>query len=679
MKFVGIDVGGTFTDGIFLDKETGRTTVRKTHSTPQNQRIGVMNAVKESGYDLSEVELFLHGTTVATNAVIEKNGAKVGLITTKGFRDVLKIRRTTRGKLYDLQWDQPEELVERKYRLEVSERIDGMGREIRPLDKEELLGVADFFVKEGIEAIAICFINSYANPSHEEQAAEILREVYPQLYVTYSSAHLQEWREFERMSTVSVAAYVGPLLRRYMLSLTDEIKEKGYEHDLLCMLSNGGVAPVFPVEKIAPRTLLSGPAAAAIAMKGISESIGEDSVISIDIGGTSTDIAMVHKGELMTRDEQEIEFGTVVHLPIIDVVTIGAGGGTLAWIDKGGMLNMGPRSAGAMPGPVCYNQGGTEPALTDANVLLGRLNQEYLLGGNFPIKAEMSREAIDEKVAKPFGMDVYKAAQGMIDIVNQNIANAIRRLSMNRGFDIRDFALFACGGAGPLQAVDVAKSLNMKKVIIPRYPGITAAIGLLMSDVRYDYVESMIVPMNEVSKAELKEGFKRLTDKAGEDLSRANFDTDHQKTVMYADIRYLAQTHELTLEIAAEDLEGEDWSSIARKFHDLHMSAYGYASPLEHELELVSIRCSGFGLLDKGEVAMFEETAAGKTGEATTRRVYLKGRGFADVPVYTRESLGNEFSGVGPAIIEQMDTTVFIEEGDRYYSAPGGNIVITWD
>lgn len=679
MKLVGIDVGGTFTDGIFLDKDTGETIVRKTHSTPSNQRIGVMNAVKESGYDLHDVELFLHGTTVATNAVIEKTGAKVGLITTRGFRDVLKIRRTTRGKLYDLQWDQPQELVERKYRLEVDERIDGMGREVRPLDRQELLNVASFLLSEGIEAIAICFINSYANPSHEEQAASILKEAYPDLYVTYSSAHLQEWREFERMSTVSVAAYVGPLLKNYMTSLTDEIRAGGYHSDLLCMLSNGGVAPVFPVEKIAPRTLLSGPAAAAIAMKGISESIGERSVISIDIGGTSTDIAMVHDGELITRDEQEIEFGTVVHLPIIDVVTIGAGGGTLAWIDKGGMLNMGPKSAGAMPGPVCYNQGGTDPALTDANVLLGRLNQQYLLDGNFKIDAALSKNAIQKKVADPFGMDVYQAAQGMIDIVNQNIANAIRRLSMNRGFDIRDFALFACGGAGPLQAVDVAKSLNMKKVIVPRYPGITAAIGLLMSDVRYDYVESMIVPFSSISKQTLQQRFDRLLTQASEDLKRANFDAQHQKLSMFADIRYMAQTHELTLEIDAEDFQGENWASVAQKFHQLHLSAYGYASPLEHELELVSIRCCGFGLLDKGSVGQFDAPAKGNVEPCGMRKVYLKGKGFAQVPVYHRDDLGSDFEGVGPAIIEQMDTTIFIEDGDHYRTERGGNLVITWE
>ena len=436
------------------------------------------------------------------------------------------------------------------------------------------------------------------------------------------------------MSTVSVAAYVGPLLKRYMTSLTEEVKRQGYTSDILCMLSNGGVAPVFPVEKISPRTLLSGPAAAAIAMKGISEKIGENSVISIDIGGTSTDIAMVYNGQLMTREEQEIEFGTVVHLPIIDVVTIGAGGGTLAWIDRGGMLNMGPRSAGAMPGPVCYNQGGTEPALTDANVLLGRLNPDYLLGGGFKIESALSLEAIREKVAAPFGMDVYEAAQGMIDIVNQNIANAIRRLSMNRGLDIRDFALFACGGAGPLQAVNVAKSLNMKKVIIPRYPGITAAIGLLMSDVRYDYVESMIESMTGLDNSLLKERFDQLLKKAEEDLIKANFAPDHQKLTMYADIRYMAQTHELTMEIDPADLEDPEWHSVAKKFHDLHMSAYGYASPLEHELELVSIRCSGIGLLERKDVAEFDDPELPDALPASTRKVFLRGKGFCTCKIH---------------------------------------------
>lgn len=677
---IGIDVGGTFTDGIFLDPVTGKTIVKKVHSTPHNLREGVMNAIAQSGYDLSAVDLFMHGTTIATNAVIEKKGSKVALITTRGFRDVLKIRRTTRGRLYDLQWDQPDELVERRYRLELDERIDSMGNVIRSVDKSELLSLVEGMTSEGIEAVAICFINSYINPSHEEQAAAIIREAYPHLYVTTSSELLREWREFERMSTVSVAAYVGPLLKDYIDILSRDSREKGYQNDILLMLSNGGVAPVYPVEHIAPRTLLSGPAAAAIAMKGISKQLDERSVISIDSGGTSTDIAIVYNGELMTRDEQEIEFGTVVHLPIIDVATIGAGGGTLAWIDRGGMLNMGPTSAGAMPGPVCYNQGGEEPALTDANVLLGRLNQTALLGGSFPINVALSHDAIAKKIAEPLGMDVYEAAQGMLDIVNENIANAVRRLVANRGFDIREFALFACGGAGPLQAVAVAKTLNMTKVIVPRYPGITAAIGLLMSDVRYDYVESVILPLSELAPAQLRKRYHVLLTKASEDLARADFDSDHRRFTIYADLRYMAQTHELTMEIDPEDIAGDGWDVIAEKFHVLHQASYGYAASNDEPLELVSIRCSGFGILDKsGDIGFFEVGGAAVPKPATERSVYFRETGFQQVPVFRRDDLPQGYSGIGPVIIEQMDTTIFVGPGDRFYCEKGGNLIITWE
>ncbi len=673
MKLIGIDVGGTFTDGIFYNGS--EITVHKVHSTPKNQRTGVMNAVNASGYDLKEVDLFLHGTTVATNAVIEKNGSSVALITTKGFRDVLKIRRTTRGVLYDLQWDQPEELITRKYRTEVDERIDGWGNVIKPLNREELIGLVKKLWEDGIKAIAICFINSYANPQHELTAQKWILEEFPDLYVTCSNTLLCEWREFERMSTVSVAAYVGPLLENYLSVLYDEVKQRGYSKELLLMLSNGGVAPAFPVEKIAPRSLLSGPAAAAIALKGICSAIGEENVVSIDIGGTSTDIAIVCNGELLTRDEQEIEFGTVVHLPIIDVVTIGAGGGTIAHIDRGGMLNMGPQSAGAMPGPVCYDQGGENPTLTDANVHLGRLNREYLLGGKFAINASLSEKRIDEKIAKPLKLNTNAAAQGMIDIVNNNICNAIRRLTMNRGFDIREFALFACGGAGPLQAVDVAKNLGMTKVIVPRYPGITAAMGLLMSDVRYDYVKSIIKNLSDVSSLQLGEEFSTLVEQACGDLKQSGFEQNKQRITMYLDLRYAAQTHELTMQIEEQDIS--DYKAIARKFKELHQKSFGYSSELTAPLELVNIRVAGFGLLQKIELGG-DGCASGDAKPIGTRRVCLRGMDKT-VPVFAREELKSGYKGVGPCIIEQMDTTVLVDEGDAFEVDNLNNILITWE
>lgn len=679
MKYIGIDVGGTFTDGIFFDRESQEIIIKKVHSTPSNQKVGVMNAIEESHFNLTEVELFLHGTTVATNAVIEKKGVKVALITTKGFKDILKIRRTTRGKLYDLQWDQPEELIERRYRLELNERTDGSGQIIRPVDKEELLRLVQHAVSEGIEAIAICFINSYCKPDNEQEATRIIEEAYPHLYVTNSSSLLREWREFERTSTVAVAAYVGPLIKKYVNDLSEEAANAGYKNDILIMLSNGGVAPVRPIQKIAAHTLLSGPAAAAIALKEISAGIKEDSVIMIDIGGTSTDISIVHKGELILSDEQEIEFGTVVHLPIIDVVTIGAGGGTLAWIDRGGMLNMGPKSAGASPGPACYNQGGTEPALTDANVLTGRLNQSYLLGGRFKIDPSLSKKSIDEKIAKPLGMDAYEAALGMIDIVNHNVSNAIRKLMMNRGFDIREFALMASGGAGPLQAVAIAKNLGMKKVIVPRYPGITSAIGLLMSDVRYDYVESLIVSLNSVSLKHLIDAFNRLQKQAGHDLGQAGFDEKRQRFTYYVDMRYMAQTHELTMEVDLDKLEEDDWLAVRRQFHEQHKRAYGYASPIESELQLVSIRCSGFGILDGNKNSIrFDDFEEGLPHAIAERRVYMGDGDFQQVPIYQRDDLPKGFEHVGPAIIEQMDTTIFIEPGDRYECLEDGSLSIIW-
>lgn len=676
---VGIDVGGTFTDAVFFDENTKTLNIKKVPSTPANQKHGVMNAIYEFGITPTEISLFLHGTTVATNAVIEKKGARVGLLTTAGFRDVMKIRRTTRGKLYDLQWDPPKELVERRYRIEIDERMDAFGTPVKKLDTDEVLEKTKRLLEQGIESIAICFLNSYINPEHELAAKRAIQREYPHLYVTASSELLRAWREFERTSTTAVSAYVGPLLERYLSSLVGALQDGGYKSDLLVMLSNGGVAPAFPVQSIAPRTLLSGPAAAAIAMKEICLKMGESSVVSIDIGGTSTDIAILHNGELLTREEQEVEFGTVVHLPIIDVITIGAGGGTMATIDKGGMLSMGPASAGADPGPVCYRKGGVTPTLTDANVLLGRLNPTHLLGGKLEIDAERSREAIRRDVARPLGMEEYEAAMGMIEIVNHNISNAIRRATLRSGLDIREFAMFASGGGGPLQAVEVAKELGMRKVIVPRFPGITAALGLLVSDVRYDYVESYIAELGKQPPEAVAERFAALKERALADLSKSNFHGDRTRMEYSLDLRYASQTHELTVPIRLEYLTEPDWMSIRMKFKQMHEITFGYSADIEEPVELVNLRLAGFGLLDKPQwVSPADGASPSKPEPVAMRRVYFKKEGFVETPVYDRESLPQQFTMQGPAIIEQIDTTVLMTPEDRLETDQDGNIIIKW-
>lgn len=688
MMRVGVDVGGTFTDFVFLDEMTGRLQVQKTSSTPDNQMRGVMEGLARSSCAPRDISMFLHGTTVATNAVIQKKGCRTGLITTKGFRDVLKIRRTTRGKLYDVQWDPPEELVPRRYRLEIDERTDAFGHILKPVNRGEVLAAAEKLVRAGMESVAVVFINSYANPANEVEACRIIKEAFPDLFVVNSSQLLREWREFERTSTAVVAAYVGPLLKRYLGSMMEELGRGGYQGRVLVMLSNGGVAPADQVEELAPRSLLSGPAAAVIAAREIGRLIGEENLVSIDIGGTSTDVAMVYQGELLMSLEQEIEFGTIVHLPVIDVSTIGAGGGTIAWIDRGGVLQMGPQSAGADPGPVCYGKGGTEPTLTDANVVLGRLNPGHLLGGQLPIDRDRALKAIEEKIAQPLGLDTYAAARGMVEVLNQNIANAIRKITVQKGYDPREFALFCCGGAGPLQAAEIARELSMKAVIVPPNPGVTSALGLLLTDIRHDYVTSYIQELNRVEAKDVEAAFASMEEEGKRQLAVDGVKAEDMVFERSVDLRYLAQTHELTVSwpypaktLGAEAVSIDSWRRLCQAFHDRHQQEFGYAAELDEPLEIVNLRVAAIGKLSRPELA--GSAADSRTGAIVckpkgNRLVYFKetGNGPVPTPVYWRQDLvcGDEI--FGPAVIEQFDSTIVILPGQSGKVDAYGNIII---
>lgn len=691
MMRVGVDVGGTFTDFVLLDEETGKLEVQKVSSTSDNQMRGVMEGIERSGCAPREISMFLHGTTVATNAVIQKTGCRTGLLTTKGFRDVLKIRRTTRGKLYDVQWDPPEELVPRRYRLEIDERTDAFGRILKPVDQDEVLAAAEKLVQAGMESIAVVFINSYANPANEAETCRIISEAFPDLFVVSSSQVLREWREFERTSTAVVAAYVGPLLRRYLGSMTAELDRGGYRGRALVMLSNGGVAPADQVEELAPRSLLSGPAAAVIAAREIGRLTGEENLVSIDIGGTSTDVAMVYQGELLMSLEQEIEFGTIVHLPVIDVSTIGAGGGTIAWVDRGGVLQMGPQSAGADPGPVCYGKGGTEPTLTDANVVLGRLNPGHLLGGQLPIDRDRAFKAIEEKIAQLLGLDTYTAARGMVEVLNQNIANAIRKITVQKGYDPREFALFCCGGAGPLQAAEIARELSMKAIIVPPNPGVTSALGLLLTDVRHDYVTSYIRELNQVKPEDVEMAFASMEEEGRKQLAADGIGAENMAFERSADLRYLAQTHELTVSwpYPPEDrdagvtgsIRADAWRSLCQAFHDRHQQEFGYAADLGEPLEIVNLRVAAIGKLSHPELvgnAAGSEVDGIGSQPKSNRLVCFKETGNDSVPtpVYMRQDLSAGDTVPGPAIVEQFDSTVLILPGQVGRVDAYGNIII---
>jgi len=655
---IGIDVGGTFTDVVVFDVNKCTISINKVSSTPHDIVEGVIKGLEEAAVSCNEIERFIHGTTVATNAVIERKGAKAGLITTKGFRDVLEIRRTTRGELYNIRWTPPSPLIPRSKRKEVDERTDAFGRVLKEPIPEEVETIVEELKNTGVESVAICFLNSYLNPANEELVRQIIEEKYPDLFTVASAEILPEWREFERVSTTCVGAYVGPLLQKYLLRLTDELQNRGYRGEVLLMLSNGGVSTARAIRKIAPHTLLSGPAAGVTAAKAIADFVGIQDLITMDMGGTSTDIAVIRSGTPLMSGEQEIEFGTIVHLPVIDISTIGAGGGTVAWIDKGGLLHVGPRSAGAEPGPACYGRGGAEPTITDANVSLGRYNPETLLGGKLPIHKAAADRVIKDKIANPLGLPLWEAAEGILEIAAHNIANAIRVKTIERGIDPRDFTLFAFGGAGPAHAARVAELLDISQVLIPSYPGVTSAYGLVFSDIRYDYVKTLVSPLDTADPEAVEAIFQEMEREA---INRLSADgVKRYMLLRFVDMRYIGQTHEVTVDVPPSIEKGQFARGLRERFTAQHKKEHGYARDETVPIELVNLRVAAIGLIKKPPLPVYQREF-GRPLRVLKRQVYYQGEGHVAVPVYPRELLDPGRVYNGPAIIEQYDTTIVVE------------------
>ncbi len=518
-KIVGVDVGGTFTDLIALDDATGAVKIAKVPSTPENQAFGVLSAIEQGDAKLPEIDTIVHGTTVTTNALLERKVASCGLITTKGFRDSLELGRRTRPNPYGLIGSF-ECLIPRNLRLEVTERMDSAGEVVTALDEQSVRDAVRRLIDAGVESLVIHFLHSYINDAHERRAEEIAREMWPNDYVTRGSAIMAEYREYERGTTAMINASVQPVLDRYIRRLRDELQERGYGHDLLVMQGNGGTVSSRIIADAAVNTVMSGPASGVMAAAFTATRAGQPNVITCDMGGTSCDVALIKDGIPQVSSELEIEYAMPIHVPMVDVRTIGAGGGSIAHISAAGILEVGPESAGSVPGPICYGRGGTQPTITDANLVLGRLNPDAILAADAKVSLQDVRDAMMQQIAKPLGMkSAEDAAAAIIRIANTKMAGALRMVSLARGHDPRDFSLFPFGGAGPLHAASLARELGVPKVLVPARPGITNAVGCVVADVRHDYVNTVNSPLPVADMKQIASLFREQEQRGRETIA----------------------------------------------------------------------------------------------------------------------------------------------------------------
>lgn len=677
---LGVDTGGTFTDLCLFDEAAGRMEVAKVSSTPHDPAEAVINGLNQliDRFDLdpTTIGFFIHGTTVATNALLEGKGAPTALITTAGFEDVLLIGRQSRPKLYDFWARRPKPIVPRSRCYGAPERILHDGTIHRPLDEAAVEAIVEKIKAAGIDSIAVCLLHSYANPIHEQRIKEIAARIHPEAFVTLSSEVLPEFREYERMSTICINAYVMPKVNRYVAHLQDELKRSGVASDLYIMQSNGGVITAEAARESSARTALSGPAGGALTGVELAKGLNQPNVITIDMGGTSSDICLIENCRPNLTTEADIE-GYPIKLPMIDINTIGAGGGSIAWIDAGGALRVGPESAGAAPGPVCYGRGGTEPTVTDANAVLGRINPAYLLGGDMEVFLEGARQVVREKIAEPLGLSLEEAAEGIIKVVNANMVRGIRRVSVERGYDPRDFALIPFGGAGPLHGVDLARTLNINRLIAPVRPGIASAVGMLTADVRHDYVKTMITAADQADPAKLEQVFRDMEDQGRGMLAREGFEGDSVVLNRLVDARYQGQAYELPLASRAERMTAEELTELVEKFHGEHRRAYGYAREGQ-PVELVNLRLVALGKLPpSGRLKELDRSEAPPEPIAH-RQVFFDGD-FRETAVYDRARLHPGQTVHGPAIIEQLDSTIALPPDCRAETAPSGDLIIDLD
>jgi N-methylhydantoinase A len=671
------DIGGTFTDIAVFDERTGALTFGKVLSTPQRLVDGIGKGVEKTGSDFRSAGLFLHGSTIAINTILERTGARTALLTTEGFRDIYEIGRINRPDAYNLFFRKHVPLIERALRFEVNERVLADGEIERPLDDDEIVVLGERLEALGIEATAILFLNCYARADHEARAKAILEKRHPGMFVSASHELSQEYREFERCSTVAANAYVGPKVRRYVGEIDEHIRAAGFSGSFLIVQSTGGLYEATQAQKECVRMLESGPAAGVIGTQALCRTLGIDNAIAFDMGGTTAKAGVIYKGESLTTGAALIggyDQALPVQIAMMDIFEVGTGGGSIARLVEGG-LRVGPQSAGAAPGPACYGLGGTEPTVTDASLLLGRLGADRFLGGEMPLDAKAAEAAL-LRVAKPLGMDATSVADGILRIAATAMSYAVKGVTTERGFDAGDFALVAYGGAGPLHAVEVAREIGIRKVIIPVAPGVFSAFGMLFSDLRYDYVRTFLTRLEEAPFDKIEALYTTLEDEGRAAIANASVKPQKVTVRRAADMRYVGQEHAVTVDLPLSVFKKHDRAEIKRLFDAMHELRYGTSAPQERA-EIVSLRSTVTGVMRKPPQATIREgqrkpPAAALTGK---RPVYF-GTGFVPTPTLQRAALlaGNRING--PALIEEHASTTVLMPGDACEVDAYGNLVI---
>lgn len=680
---IGVDVGGTFTDFSVFNLETGELFHYKDSSTPGDPSRAIVKGVKDvleiKKAQAQDVVYLAHGTTVGTNALIEKKGARVGLITTEGFKDLMEIGNQKRPSLYDLQAQKPVPLIPSGCNIGVRERIRYDGSVYTPLDEENVRQAVRQLKQYGVQAIAVCTLFSFINPAHENRIKEIIAEEYPEVYTTISSELAPEFREYSRMSTTVLNSYLGPVMKKYVNNFQTSVREMGIQAEPYITQSNGSIISIKETIDCPIKCAVSGPSAGVVAASFIGRQCNADKIITFDMGGTSADISLIENFTPQVSNEREVE-GYPARIPMINIITIGAGGGSIAQIDEGGALKVGPKSAGAVPGPACYGRGGTQPVVTDANIVLGKLNQKRILGGRMEVYLDLAHEALDRCICEKSGLSRAQAANGIITVVNANMVRAVRSVSVEKGYDVREFSLMAFGGAGPLHACEVAKELGIRQVIIPPHPGTLCSLGLLLADTKFDMSRTLILEGKVENLPKFNEQFADMIHQGSEALDREGVTKERRCFEFAVDMRYQRQNFEISIPVPTGEMTEQDLRRAIADFHAEHKRSYGYCNE-QAPVQFVSYRASAIGIIDKPE--MTEQPlcpAAPAPVPLETRSVLFQGESdYRPTPVYRRESFIPGQSIAGPCICEQMDTTLVVPESWIIHVDGYGNLKIDYE
>lgn len=688
MKYkLGIDVGGTFTD-FFLVGDDGSALIHKTLSTPQDSSIGFITGIREIAEKLNidpntfiqNIDTIVHGTTVATNALLTMKGAKTALITTKGFRDALEMRRGIREERYNNHFRNVQPLVPRYLRFTIDERVDALGTSLKEVNIAELDTIIESLKKEDVKAIAVCFMNSYLTTENEKVATEYLRNALPDLFICGSYEVLPSVRFYERVSTTCINAYIGVVIDKYLESLLDKLRGINFTGKLMIMQSNGGVVTPEVARKIAAVTVLSGPAAAPIAGAYYAEQLGFENCITMDMGGTSFDASLVVNHKCVTSTEGSIDRHKIA-LPTLDIITIGAGGGSIGWIDKGDLLQMGPQSAGSLPGPISYDREGVDSACTDADLILGYLDPNFFAGGKYVLNKEKAIELTQKSLGDALGLDSIKTAAGMYRVINMNMAQGVRQVSVERGYDPREFLMICAGGAGSIHAGEICRELEIPMFVVPDVASIFCAAGMLLGDLKHDYVRSYMNRFSLLDKNKFLSLYEEMKEEARATLSEEGISEEKMEYYPSLDLRYVGQFHEVPLEVSMKDITDFNIPVVVEAFHKEHNRKYGYELKDEGtELEIINVRLRAVGITEKPKSLSGIKSFGAESLETALkghRQAYVpETDSMQEVPVYDGDILINHFKIEGPAIIEQVNTSVFIGESYNCETGIGGAFIV---